>query len=1086
MSLNPSTPDRRHQFPHDQLPPSRIPQPSPQLLRRSLSLRLRNTTLNALDNDPTYSKSPTKSPFTQRRRQNCLNSNSIQKNQLPSSKSLTNIESMAEQNGHLNGKVDTVDGEIPDGIKSSPQSVTVCCKQASKNCLAKSQHGMSLSLTNHCDNGTTQRTQNRSAQTPQSPHTPAGLPPNYKHKLTPQTPPQTPESPLNGYPDDDLESVFSYTSMASGRSAMSTCEHPHVARNGTTFSGRKMKYVVHCSSYAGQTGEDYLTPTQRAQKHIRRLKILLSQAKMDLEQRDSEILRLTKEVVELRLFKASLSSPEERSNSSDAITVREMNDPKTSLDVSPIVDTDVIDDGSKSSPRHVMYHGNLNPAHVYLEKVSHSEMQSSFADSGHFEDITTSSINSKDSFVQTRDVACGDDTDDLVKMYEQKIEELIKNQNDEKREARDSQSRVEGLLIKLAECNERYADLVPDYEQAKEKIRELEKHLEDLQKKLQEQEDKQNKMYLHMYTKGQEAAPISHADKFLEMANQPGAVSRLSVPELIHQLQVTQNELENIRTMYRRLIEAQQSKSKVDPEVTLQFLKSAIYYFLTDKDNTQGHLNAIERRKKKQVSILKLKLVRRLQCWMSIIFIYSFQCFWNKKILCMCLVRRTKYFNVKKIRNLCKKVKLLINKRSGDTMAMKMIDLQRHPDAKDSVRKEVGIQRLLSHKHILRFFGKRTELDIEYIFLEYAVGGELFDRIEPDLGMEKHSAQRYFKQLLAGVTYLHSKGVAHRDIKPENLLLDKDDNLKISDFGMATLFRVQGKERLLDKRCGTLPYVAPEVLLGAYRAQPADIWSCAIVLVAMLSGDLPWDIPASDSAPYIKWKSNDLWTAALPWRKVDTLALSLLRKTLDPNPSKRLSLDAVVEHKWCNMKFESSDYQRNQDCNDSSQPPHKRKRNNDNAYQLNDDNSHVQQSQPAQDTLQRNVVRDIEAWNSCFSQPANLDDLLLNSQMNPVTQSSTQNVFQKLVRRMTRFFISTDFDQTIKRLSHIFDSLGYTWKINDCGMISISTIDQRKLLLVFKANLVEMDGNILLDFRLSKGCGLEFKRRFIKIKSMLT
>lgn len=392
----------------------------------------------------------------------------------------------------------------------------------------------SLNLNNHCDNGPAQRTQNRSAQTPQSPHTPAGLPPNFRQKMTPQTPPQTPESPLNGYPDDDLESVYSYTSMASGRSVMSTCEHPYVARNGTTFSGRKMKYVVHCSSYAGQTGEDYLTPTQRAQKHIRRLKILLSQARMDLEQRDSEILRfvsffgiffyrshcntflshrLTKEVVELRLFKASLSSPEERSNSSDAITVREMNDPKTSTDVSPIVDTDMIDEASKSSPRHLLYHANMNPAQQYLEKISNSEMQSSFADSGHFEDITTSSINSKDSFVQTRDVACGDDTDELVKMYEQKIEELIRSQNEEKQEARDSQSRVEGLLVKLAECNERYADLVPDYEQAKEKIRELEKQLEDLQKKLGEQEDKQNKMYLHMYTKGQEAERITHADK---------------------------------------------------------------------------------------------------------------------------------------------------------------------------------------------------------------------------------------------------------------------------------------------------------------------------------------------------------------------------------------------------------------------------------------------------------------------------------------------------------------------------------------------------------------------------------------------
>lgn len=60
---------------------------------------------------------------------------------------------------------------------------------------------------------------------------------------------------------------------------------------------------------------------------------------------------------------------------------------------------------------------------------------------------------------------------------------------------------------------------------------------------------------------------------------------------------------------------------------------------------------------------------------------------------------------------------------------MKMIDLLRHPDAKVSVRKEVGIQKMLNNKHILRLYGKRTECDIEYIFLEYAVGGELFDRI---------------------------------------------------------------------------------------------------------------------------------------------------------------------------------------------------------------------------------------------------------------------------------------------------------------------------------------------------------------------
>ena len=80
--------------------------------------------------------------------------------------------------------------------------------------------------------------------------------------------------------------------------------------------------------------------------------------------------------------------------------------------------------------------------------------------------------------------------------------------------------------------------------------------------------------------------------------------------------------------------------------------------------------------------------------------------------------------------------------------------------------------------------------------------------------------------------------MAHRDIKPENLLLTADsDILKLSDFGMATVFRHQGKERLLERRCGTTAYCAPEMLMKPrYNAEPADIWSCGIVLVAMVTG----------------------------------------------------------------------------------------------------------------------------------------------------------------------------------------------------------------------------------------------------------
>lgn len=119
-----------------------------------------------------------------------------------------------------------------------------------------------------------------------------------------------------------------------------------------------------------------------------------------------------------------------------------------------------------------------------------------------------------------------------------------------------------------------------------------------------------------------------------------------------------------------------------------------------------------------------------------------------------------------------------------------------------------------------------------------------------------------------------------------------------------------------------------------------------------------------------------------------------------------------------------------------------------------------------------------------FSQPALMDDLILGTQMN-LTQNTTQNVFQKLVKRMTRFFITGGTNDAINSLTSCLEKKGYTWKANK-GIITVSTLDRRKMNLVFKANIIDMDGKLMIDFRLSKGCGLEFKRRFLDIKSCLS
>ncbi|XP_013179706.1 PREDICTED: uncharacterized protein LOC106126540 isoform X2 [Papilio xuthus] len=426
------------------------------------------------------------------------------------------------------------------------------------------------------------------------------------------TPPGSPED----LPDD--ESLHSYGSAATAASV----DAGYAPFNGTTFSGRSMRYVLHCSSHAGLAGDEYLTPTQRAQKQIRRLKALLCQAKKDLEKKDSEIFHLTKEVVELRLYKASICSPDEKSNSSEMVTIRE-NAGEASIEESI---------KCKESCRQY----DVTDSPLFKDQTPtrcRNEMQGSFTDSGHFEDLTNSSLHSKESVLLTNDASCMTEVNDseeerriLISYYENKIETIMRSHVGDTQELKKAHNdKVESLLQKLADVNTRYSELLPNYEQAKERIHILEKQLEDASKQLEDEEGRHRAMYLQMYNKGVEAAKFE-TDKESETDVSQGQLNRVSVEELLTQLQITQTELENVRdtafttdrstksqallsakeavslwvlgarkAMYRRIVESQKgNKSNVDPEVTLQFLKSAIYYFLTDPENHQGHLNAIE------------------------------------------------------------------------------------------------------------------------------------------------------------------------------------------------------------------------------------------------------------------------------------------------------------------------------------------------------------------------------------------------------------------------------------------------------------------------------------------------------------
>ena len=196
--------------------------------------------------------------------------------------------------------------------------------------------------------------------------------------------------------------------------------------------------------------------------------------------------------------------------------------------------------------------------------------------------------------------------------------------------------------------------------------------------------------------------------------------------------------------------------------------------------------------------------------------------------------------------------------------------------------------------------------------MELAEGGDLFDKIESDVGVGEDIAHLYFTQLVSAVSYMHSKGVGHRDIKPENILLSAEGNLKIADFGLATLFEYNGAKKLCKTSCGSPPYTAPEVVTcdtrvahkqgGGYYGDFVDIWSCGIVLFVLLVGNTPWDEPLDRSYEFNEYvKTNGRPDDEL-WHNLPAETLSLLRGMMRVEPKERFSLADVRRHPWFTRK----------------------------------------------------------------------------------------------------------------------------------------------------------------------------------------
>ena len=242
------------------------------------------------------------------------------------------------------------------------------------------------------------------------------------------------------------------------------------------------------------------------------------------------------------------------------------------------------------------------------------------------------------------------------------------------------------------------------------------------------------------------------------------------------------------------------------------------------------------------------------------------------------------------------KVRLATQIHIKEKCAIKIVDKRLIEGTKDiqRLKKEIKILKSIRHKNIIQLFDIMESKTNLYFVLEYCKGGELFDYIVKNKRLKEGEACIFFQQIINGVEYLHNQGIIHRDLKPENLLLDYKNNIKISDFGLSTFF---SKNNFLQTACGTPFYAPPEMLEGLqYNGESSDIWSCGIILYAMLCGTLPFT-ESKEEIIVRKIKTHDY---SIP-QYLSKEAQDILYHILKINPEERFTIEGIKRHPWFNI-----------------------------------------------------------------------------------------------------------------------------------------------------------------------------------------
>ncbi|XP_046354075.1 testis-specific serine/threonine-protein kinase 3-like [Haliotis rufescens] len=252
------------------------------------------------------------------------------------------------------------------------------------------------------------------------------------------------------------------------------------------------------------------------------------------------------------------------------------------------------------------------------------------------------------------------------------------------------------------------------------------------------------------------------------------------------------------------------------------------------------------------------------------------------------------------------KVRLVERISDGKILAAKVIDREKAPAdyVQDFMPRELEIVQSIKHEHVAQV-QEIIETDKSvFIIMDYAQKGDLLEHIMNNGAPKEKETKKMFRQIVSAVNYLHEIGVVHRDLKCENILIKKNMDIIISDFGFSRRFDQNNKPS--KTFCGSAAYASPQLIKGTpYDPRQNDVWSLGCILFILTCGSMPFD--DSNIKKMVQRQKDGVCFPSKVKDKINPDVKALIKRILEPDTTKRYTTTDILNNIWLCSQTESKE-----------------------------------------------------------------------------------------------------------------------------------------------------------------------------------